>query len=94
MYDHTHSKCVCRNAQISIQEKLQKLKILKSNALLLSAAIVLCAGYILYPKVSYTRLRIIVAKLAELANTMDSDIMIMANKLYKLVQYKISSINI
>ncbi|KAM0729032.1 hypothetical protein ACS0PU_004386 [Formica fusca] len=85
MYDHTHSKCVYRNAQMSIQEKLQKLKILKSNALLLSAAIVLCAGYILYPKVSYTRLRIIVAKLAELANTMDSDIMIMANMLYKLV---------
>ncbi|XP_070157954.1 cyclin N-terminal domain-containing protein 1 [Polyergus mexicanus] len=95
-YDRFQSKYVCRNARMSIQEKMQKLRILKSNTLLLSAATVLCAGYILYPypAVRNSRLRLIVANLARLANTTDSDVMVMANMLYQLVQYKISSINV
>lgn len=80
---------------MSIQKRDQKLRILKSNALLLSAAIVLCTGYILYPHstLNDTRLRIIVPNLAKLANATKTEIIIMANALYQLVQYHISNIN-
>ncbi|XP_050454655.1 cyclin N-terminal domain-containing protein 1-like isoform X2 [Cataglyphis hispanica] len=94
LYQLFQSYFVCRSTQMSIEKKDQELRILKSNAFLLSAAIVLCTGYILYPHstLNNTRLRI-VSNLAKLVNATETEIIIMANALYQLVQYHISNSN-
>lgn len=68
------------------QEKELRLRILKSNTLFLSAAIVLCTRYILYPSISDTTDKNIVVNLAKLANATDTDVIIMANILFQIIQ--------
>lgn len=60
----------------------RKLISLKSNVLFLSAAIVYCATFFLCLETSVSEERIVVAKLAELSNTTDTDISNMANILF------------
>ncbi|XP_036149428.1 uncharacterized protein LOC105833201 isoform X2 [Monomorium pharaonis] len=59
----------------------KKLMSLKSNILFLSAAIVYCTTLFLCLDSNASKERVIIAKLAELSNTMDTDIFNMANML-------------
>lgn len=67
------------------EEKELRLTILKSNALFLSATIVLCTRYILYPSISDTADKIVIVNLAKLANATDTDVIIMANILFQII---------
>ncbi|XP_072761871.1 cyclin N-terminal domain-containing protein 1 [Anoplolepis gracilipes] len=79
------------NDQMSEKEKELNLRILKSNTLLLSAAIVLCTRYILDRHLRFTEEitteTIIPVKLAKLVNTTSTCITIMAKILYQIMQY-------
>ncbi|EFN66313.1 hypothetical protein EAG_06286 [Camponotus floridanus] len=75
-----------KNASMCNQEKELRLRVLKSNTLFLSAAIVLCARYILYPNISDTTDKIIVVNLAKLVNARNIDVIVMANILFQIIQ--------
>lgn len=73
---------------MSEEEKELELRILKSNSLFLSAAIVLCATlYFISSDTSIITEKIIAAHLAELAHAAANEITVMANTLFQIVQY-------
>jgi len=86
-YDKLHSqfrlRCMHKDSVRKNREHVtRKLISLKSNVLFLSAAIVYCATFFLCLETSVSEERILVAKLAELSNTADTDISNMANILF------------
>lgn len=70
---------------VNAEHVARKLMSLKSNILFLSAAIVYCATFFLCLDTNASEEQVVVAKLAELSNTMDADIFNMANMLLLIV---------
>ncbi|KMQ89737.1 cyclin n-terminal domain-containing protein 1-like isoform x2 protein [Lasius niger] len=88
LYHHFQLYFVRKNSQMSEEEKELELRILKSNSLFLSAAIVLCATlYFISSDTSIITEKIIAANLAELADAAANEITVMANTLFQIVQY-------
>lgn len=66
---------------LNTEHVARELMSLKSNILFLSAAIVYCTTFFLCLDINALEEQVIIAKLAELSNTTDTDIFNMANML-------------
>ncbi|XP_029178854.1 cyclin N-terminal domain-containing protein 1-like isoform X2 [Nylanderia fulva] len=91
VYHHYQSYCLRQNILMSEEEKDLKLRILKSNTLFLSAAIVLCTTYFINSGISDSDIitkKIMADKLAELTDTNSTGITVMSNILFQIVMDK------